>query len=322
METGLGDVARRGAGRCCPPQRAAALCASRDDRPGHHRRRGLRPPQARGGLQPPGPAGRPPARGDLGRHRDGAGRGPDGRQRGPAPRTPRELLGRALAALPAPARAGRIRLRADAGYFAGQLARAALFAEVEFAIGARRIAPLWRLLDGVAETDWTDAIDMPGAQVAVADYCPDWWPASDPAADPPGPPRRGRRAGQSPDPRARRRRTLHPDQRALPLAELAAADAVYGYSFIVTNLDVSTPDKAAAVEHWYRHRTQVENIFRDAKHGAALAPPPLRISRGQQGVDVGCAARRQPRRLAAPAHRHPRTRPAGWSGTASATAKP
>jgi hypothetical protein len=24
------------------------------------------------------------------------------------------------------------------------------------------------------------------------------------------------------------------------------------------------------VEHWYRHRTQVENVFRDAKHGAAL----------------------------------------------------
>ena len=38
------------------------------------------------------------------------------------------LLNRALAALPAPARAGRIRLRADAGYFAGQLARAALLA--------------------------------------------------------------------------------------------------------------------------------------------------------------------------------------------------
>lgn len=36
------------------------------------------------------------------------------------------MLGRALAALPAPARAGKIRLRADAGYFAGQLARAAL----------------------------------------------------------------------------------------------------------------------------------------------------------------------------------------------------
>ena len=77
----------------------------------------------------------------------------------------------------------------------------------------------------------------------------------------------------SPDPRARRRRTLHPDQRALPLPELtalAATDPVYGYSFIVTNLDVSTGAQAAAVEHWYRHRTSIENLFRDAKHGAAL----------------------------------------------------
>ena len=88
------------------------------------------------------------------------------------------LLRRALAALPAAARAGRIRLRADAGYFAGQLARAALFADIEFAIGARRIAPLWRLLDGITEADWTDALDMPAAQVAVADYCPNWWPAA------------------------------------------------------------------------------------------------------------------------------------------------
>ncbi len=56
----------------------------------------------------------------------------------------------------------------------------------------------------------------------------------------------------------------------LPVAELTALDAVYGYSFIMTNLDVSTPDQAAAVEHWYRHRTQVDNVFRDAKHGGAL----------------------------------------------------
>ena len=33
---------------------------------------------------------------------------------------------------------------------------------------------------------------------------------------------------------------------------------------------MSTPDQAAAAEHWYRHRTTVENIFRDGKHGAAL----------------------------------------------------
>ena len=180
-----------------------------------------------------------------------------------------EVLGRALGALPASARAGRIRLRADAGYFAGQLARAALFADVEFAIGARRTTPLWRLLDGVADQDWTDAVDMTGAQVAVAEYCPDWWPAATRLLI-----RRVRldldRGQVSDDPRARRRRTLHPDQQALPLDELAAADVVFAYSFIVTNLDVSTGAKAVEVEHWYRHRTQVENLFRDTKHGAGL----------------------------------------------------
>ena len=95
---------------------------------------------------------------------------------------------------------------------------------------ARRIAPLWRILDGLAEADWTDAIDMTGAQVAVAAYCPDWWPAATRLLI-----RRVRldaSAGQvSADPRARRRRTLRPDQRALPIAELAGADAVFGYSF-------------------------------------------------------------------------------------------
>jgi hypothetical protein len=174
-----------------------------------------------------------------------------------------------MAALPEKARTGRILLRADAGYFAGELARAALLANVQFAIGAKRIAPLWRILDGLAQDAWTDAIDMPGAQVAVAAYCPDWWPANTSLLI-----RRVRldlAAGQvSADPRSRRRRTLHPDQRALPISELAELDAVYGYSFILTTLDVSTPERAAGVEHWYRHRTSIENIFRDAKLGAAL----------------------------------------------------
>ncbi len=178
------------------------------------------------------------------------------------------LLRRALAGLPERARAGgRVALRADGGYFAGQLARAAHDEHIAFAIGARRIAPLWRLLDGIGEDDWHDAIDMRGAQVAVADYRPDWWPASTSLLI-----RRVRLAPEqvSADPRSRRRRTLHPGQRALPIPELAEAGAIYGYSFILTNLDVSAPGKAAAAEHWYRHRTTIENIFRDSKHGAAL----------------------------------------------------
>lgn len=179
-----------------------------------------------------------------------------------------DLLRRALACLPAAARApGRVALRADAGYFAGQLARAAHDAGIAFAIGAKRIAPLWRLLAGIAEDDWTDATGMDGAQVAVAEYCPDWWPANTRllirrvALDP---------AQVSADPRSPRRRTLHPDQRALPLPELAAAGAIYAYSFIMTNLDVTAPAQAVAAEHWYRHRTTVENLFRDSKPGAAL----------------------------------------------------
>ena len=68
-------------------------------------------------------------------------------------------------------------MRADAGYFAGALARASRDEHIDFAIGARRIAPLWRLLDGISDDDRTDATGMHGAQVAVAGYCPDWWPA-------------------------------------------------------------------------------------------------------------------------------------------------
>ena len=74
----------------------------------------------------------------------------------------------------------------------------------------------------------------------------------------------------SADPRSRRRRTLHPDQRAMLFPELQQQPAIYAYSFIWTNLDVSTPAKAAATERWYRHRTSVANVFRDSEHGAAL----------------------------------------------------
>ena len=178
------------------------------------------------------------------------------------------LLRRALGGLPAAARAsGRVAVRADAGYFAGQLARTAHGAKIAFAIGAKRIAPLWRLLAGIAEDDWHDAIDMDGAQVAVAEYCPDWSAGQHPAADPPGP------AG--PGPGLRRPAVPAPPHPAPGPAGPAdprtgPAPAIYAYSFILTNLDVSSPDTAIAAEHWYRHRTTVENIFRDSKHGAAL----------------------------------------------------
>jgi Transposase DDE domain group 1 len=229
-----------------------------------------------------------------------------------------DLLRRALGCLPERARAGRVAMRADAGYFAGQLARAAHDAHIGFAIGARRIAPLWRLLAGIADDAWHEAIEMDNAQVAVAQYCPDWWPANTALLirrvllDP---------EQISPDPRSRRRRTLHPDQRALPFPELASAGAIYAYSFILTNLDVTAPDKAAAVEHWYRHRTTVENIFRDGKLGAALRHLPADTPRSTW---PGCGGRCSPRPWPPGCTSSPRPPPArtSWPGTASAGARP
>lgn len=72
------------------------------------------------------------------------------------------LLRRAVAGLARRVRGARVRLRADAGYFAGELARAAAAEGAQFAIGAKRIALLWRLWDGIAEDAWADAIVLGG----------------------------------------------------------------------------------------------------------------------------------------------------------------
>jgi hypothetical protein len=183
------------------------------------------------------------------------------------------LLHRALAAVPQAIRDGareagrKIALRADAGYFAGELARAAAKEDMEFAIGAKRISSMRDALAEVPGDAWRDAIDMDGAQVAVSPCRPADWPGDTVLLI-----RRVRLdPGQvSAGPRSRRRRTLHPGQRALPIPELEHEPEIYACSFICTNPDVSAPSKAAAVEHWYRHRTAVENLFRDSRHGAAL----------------------------------------------------
>ena len=231
-----------------------------------------------------------------------------------------DLLRRALAGLPAAARAsGRVAMRADAGYFAGALARAAHDAHISFAIGAKRIAPLWRLLAGIAEDDWHDAIDMDGAQVAVAEYCPDWWPASTRllirrvVLDP---------AQVSADPRSRRRRTLHPDQRALPIPELAQQPADLRLQLHHDQPGRVQPgqgDSGRALVPAPHHGG--EHLPRQQARRRPPAPP-LRIPPGQPGLDVGSAARRDHGRLAAPAHRHHRRARTSWPGTACAAARP
>ena len=145
------------------------------------------------------------------------------------------------------------------------------FAEgIEFAIGAKRIAPLWRLLSGLSEQEWSDAIGMDAAQVAVASYRPDWWPArteilirrvnNTSSISPKSPPIPGHGG-------------------AAPCTPSSGPCPSVSWRKLVrsTRIRLSAPTstcppaaKAVEVEHWYRQRTTIENLFRDSKHGGAL----------------------------------------------------
>ena len=159
----------------------------------------------------------------------------------------------------------RPRVRADIGYCSKTTAASVVAAGADFAFGQQRQPKIWLLLDRIDPDAWTPAIDMRHGQVTALDYpYPDW---------PPGTRLIVRRVTHradtiSADPRARRRRTLAPGQLALALT--ASIETIHSYSFILTNLDTTTPAKASEVEYWHRHRTDIEELFKQAKHGAAL----------------------------------------------------
>lgn len=130
----------------------------------------------------------------------------------------------------------------DAGYFAAELAEHCTRTGIDFAIGAKRNTAVMRA--------------APTATAGAAA----WFPAT--------------------DPRARKHRTLDTDQLALALD--GKIDHVDGYSFLLTNLDCSTPQRVAAVEYWYRYRTDIESLNKDAKQVAALRHMPA----GNRTVDL------------------------------------
>ena len=183
------------------------------------------------------------------------------------------LLGRALAALPRAVRDGaaaagrKIALRADAGYFAGDLARAAAAEGMEFAIGAKRITSMWKALAGIrrgclAGRDRHGQRAGRGLAVQAGGLA-----RGHGAAGPPG--EAGPRAGLRRSPVAA---PPHP-------APGPAGPADPGTGTRTRHLRLQLhlhqhgrvhPGQGGGVEHWYRHRTSAENIFRDSKHGAAL----------------------------------------------------
>ncbi len=174
-----------------------------------------------------------------------------------------DLLQRCLAALPAGVQ--QVRARWDAGYFAGELAHACIERDVAFAIGVKRNTAVIRAGQATPDDEWTPAFGMDDTQVAVIDYRPKDWPVQGVSCI-------ARRTAipldRIPTGRARKRRTIPTDQ--LTLALEGRLEHVYGYSFILTSLDVSDAEKLAEVEWWYRHRTDIEALNKDAKLGAAL----------------------------------------------------
>jgi len=141
-----------------------------------------------------------------------------------------------VAALPTDVREGggdthRPVVRADAGYFAAELAHTAVELGCDFAVAARRNPAMWRAAASVAEADWSPAIGMHATQVAVTDYAPAGWPPHTYTII-----RRVRVDAEaiSTDPRSRRRRTIDRDQLALVLDGIA--EHGWATSFIVTNL--------------------------------------------------------------------------------------
>jgi hypothetical protein len=216
------------------------------------------------------------------------------------------LLRRAIAALPAEVREGfgddlRPVVRADAGYFAAELAHTAIELGCDFAVAAKRNPAMWRAAASITEQDWTPAVGMHAAQVAVSDYAPAGWPPGTYTII-----RRVRVDTEtiSTDARSRRRRTIDRDQ--LTLALDGHLDHVWATSFIVTNRPTGGTgfDTATDVEAWFgdAHRHRGPHPRSQARSRAP--PPPLRAPRDQHRVDVGRGARREPLHPAASDHRH------------------
>jgi hypothetical protein len=174
---------------------------------------------------------------------------------------------RALGMLRSAGHTGAVTFRVDSAYYAVGLLSALRKAGARFTVSVPRTEAMWKLIAQIAEDAWTDALDLAGAQVAETSYTPGGWRHE---------PLRMivRRtiysaAQVSTSTNARRRKTIHPDQLAM-LAD-GHTDHVYGYSFIATDI----ADRPAAwVEHFHRHRAQIEERLKDAKLGQALRRMP------------------------------------------------
>ena len=158
---------------------------------------------------------------------------------------------------------GPATFRIDSAYYQLELLKRLRAESSRFTVSVPRNQAMWKALAKIGEDAWQDALDMPGAQVAATTYRPDGWKHE---------PLRlivrrvpftaqeiAKRKG------SRRLKTIHPEQLALALEGKLAS--VFGYSFILTDIHWQP---AVWIEHFHRHRAQIEERLKDSKLGQAL----------------------------------------------------
>ena len=177
------------------------------------------------------------------------------------------LARRALRMLRSAGHTGNVTFRVDSAYYAVGLLIALRKAGAQFTVSVPRTVAMWKLVPQIGEDAWTDARDLAGAQVAEIAYTPTGWKHESLRMIV----RRTRYSAAqiSANPRARRRKTIHPEQLAMLLD--GQASEVYGYSFILTDIH---DQPAGWVEHFHRHRAQIEERLKDVKLGQALRRMP------------------------------------------------
>jgi Transposase DDE domain group 1 len=159
---------------------------------------------------------------------------------------------------------GPVTLRIDSAYYAAALLEALRTERARFTVSVPRNRAMWKALEQIPDSAWVDALEMPGAQVAETTYTPDGWKHEPLRLIVRRVPFSAAKIADG-SLTARRRTTIHPEQLALALDGQVAS--VFGYSFIVTDIP---HQPTVCVEHFHRHRAQVEERLKDTKLGQAL----------------------------------------------------
>ena len=171
------------------------------------------------------------------------------------------IASRALGLLPAAH--GPVTMRIDSAYYAIELLHRLRRENTRFTVSVPRNQAMWSALSKIPDSAWVKALELPGAEVAEIPYRPGGW-KHEPlrlivrrvpfAAE-----QIARLKG------SRRLQTIHPEQ--LQMALDGQLSSVYGYSFILTDIP---HHHTAWIEHFHRHRAQIEERLKDTKTGQAL----------------------------------------------------